>query len=301
MTTDIKACIFDVQHFCTHDGPGIRTTIFFKGCPLSCAWCSNAESQRPEPQLMFFENLCAGCAECARTCPRDAVAMRGGTRPVFERERCDGCGLCASACPREARTLSGRMLGLDELVEEARKDWRYYMQSGGGVTCGGGEPLMQPKALRALLGVLHDDLGYHTCLDTSGFAAWNTLEAMLPVLDLVLLDIKHMDNAEHKRLTGADNGLILANARKLGASGFPVLIRMPLIPGYNDGEGNLENTGSFLMEQGFRNVELMPYHTLGQSKYEALGMAYRHFEGAPRVSEAVEILRRYGLDVAVHE
>lgn len=291
--------LFDMQRFCTHDGPGIRTTLFFKGCPLRCAWCSNPESQRSSPQLLFHAHLCQGCGRCAEVCPHGAVTL-AENRPEFHRERCVNCGTCARVCPHEARILSGRSVALDDVVEFVRQDWRYYMQSSGGVTCSGGEALTQPDFLRALFGRLHDELGYHTCLDTTAHAPWETLESVLPVTDLILLDIKHMDPAEHRRMTGADNTLILNNARKLGAAGFPVLIRVPLIPGFNDTPDNMRALGEFLAENRFHEVELMPYHSFGRSKYQALGRECPAFEGKPDVDGSVERLKAYGLNVFVH-
>ena len=300
MTAPLRGRIFDMQRFCTHDGPGIRTTVFFKGCPLSCAWCSNPESQRPEPQLMTYQHLCISCGRCVPVCPTGASKLaEDGMR--FDRSLCVNCGACAEACLNEARTLSGREVDLQEVVEFVRKDWRYYMESDGGITCSGGEALAQPAFLRGLLTELHDGLGYHTCLDTTAFAPWETLESVLPVTDLILLDIKHMDSAEHHRMTGVDNGLILGNARRLGERQFPVLIRVPLIPGFNDTDGNLNAMGAFLKDCRLEHVEIMPCHTLGRSKYEALGRTPPFFQGRPDVTNAVDTLRRFGLDVLVHQ
>lgn len=289
-----------MQRFCTQDGPGIRTTIFFQGCPLRCAWCSNPESQRAVPQLMFHAHLCRGCGRCAEVCPFGAIVRNEG-HLSFRRERCRGCGACARACPHEARILSGRTVDVDEVVSFARQDWRHYQQSGGGVTCSGGEALAQPDFLSELLTLLHDGLGYHTCLDTTAFAPWETLASVLPVTDLILLDIKHMDGTEHARMTGVDNALILDNARRLGQAAFPTLIRVPLIPGFNDTPDNIRALGAFLTKCRFRDVELMPYHTLGQSKYRALGRDYAFMTGKPDADGSARALREYGLNVLVHD
>lgn len=299
MPTLPQGRVFDGQRFCTQDGPGIRTTIFFKGCPLRCAWCSNPESQTAEPQLMFHEHLCRACGRCAEVCPHGATTRNEG-HLSFHRERCAGCGACARVCPHEARILSGRTVDVDKVVDFVRQDWRYYQQSGGGVTCSGGEALAQPDFLRELLTRLHDGLGYHTCLDTTAFAPWETLASVLPVTDLVLLDIKHMDGAEHKRMTGVDNTLILDNARRLGEAGFPTLIRVPLIPGFNDMPDNIRALGIFLTACRFHDVELMPYHTLGQSKYQALGRGHAPIAGTPDADGSARTLRNFGLNVLVH-
>jgi pyruvate formate lyase activating enzyme len=279
----------------------VRTTVFLKGCPLSCAWCSNPESQRPEPQLLYFKNLCKGCAACARACPRGAMSVADGTL-AFSRDTCTACGACVSACLYEARTLSGRVVTVDEVCDTVREDWRMFMQSGGGITVGGGEALMQPVFLHALLDRLHDGLGYHTCLDTCGFSSWETLRTMLPHLDLILLDIKHMDGARHRAMTGVDNGQILDNARRLGELGFPVLIRVPLIPGFNDDVGNARALGGFLHQAGLSDVELMPYHAYGLTKYAALGREYAMASGlAADVATVVEVLSSFGLHIEVHQ
>lgn len=293
--------IFDIQRFSVHDGPGIRTTIFFKGCPLSCLWCSNPESQNRKPQVMHFANLCKGCAACVEACPQQAIGIEGG-EIVYNRGKCVDCGACVSACLYEARIMSGREATVDELCEIASKDWRYYMQSGGGVTCGGGEALAQPAFLRALLNRLHDDLGYHTCLDTSGFAPWGVLEMLLPYLDLVLLDIKHMSGEIHKRLTGVDNKEILNNARELAKRAIPTIIRIPLITNENDDEQNMHNLGKFLRENSLLDVEVMAYHTYGLNKYGALGKEYPLSERSkPDVRACSAILESYGLRVLVRE
>ncbi len=293
--------IFDIQHFSVHDGPGIRTTIFFKGCPLSCLWCSNPESQNPKPQLMYFSQLCKGCASCVEACSHKAVKIENAALK-YVRDQCVSCGTCASACLYEARTLSGRQMTVQQLCDAVSEDWRFYMQTGGGVTCGGGEPLMQPGFLRSLLIRLHDELGYHTSLDTSGFAPWNVLESLLAHLDLVLLDIKHMDSSVHKKLTGVGNELILHNAQELARRGFPVLTRVPLIPGANDDRLNLNALGQFLSKNNLRDVEVIPYHTYGLNKYKALGIDYAFAQTAkPDCDFCKSILGSYQLKVEIRQ
>ncbi len=296
-----KGWIFDIQRYSVHDGPGIRTTIFFKGCPLSCLWCSNPESQSPKAQILYFKQLCKGCGECIKACTRQAISIADGFLH-FDREKCVSCGACAEACLYGARILSGRLMSVDEICEIVSRDWRIYMQSGGGVTCGGGEALMQPGFLHSLLMKLHEELGYNTCLDTSGYVSWQVFETLLPYLDLVLLDIKHMDPHAHRELTGTDNALILNNARELGKRTFPVLIRVPLIPNENDDSANFHALGNFLRVNCLKDVELMPYHTYGLNKYDALGKEYPLSERpVPDTGSCKETLESYGLSVRIRQ
>ncbi|PKU22059.1 glycyl-radical enzyme activating protein [Telmatospirillum siberiense] len=296
---DTRGVIFDIQHFSLHDGPGVRSTVFFKGCPLSCLWCANPESQRHKAELLYFTSLCTRCGHCVEQCPQDALVL-DGTGIRLDRRRCVGCGACVDLCPQNARTLSGKTMTVSEIAEEVRQHWRIFMQSGGGVTFGGGEVLAQPAFLGALLRHLHDEVGFHTCIDTSGYAPWPTLEALLPHIDLILLDLKHMDGALHAGATGKPNDWILHNARTLGRRGFPVVVRLPLIPDFNDTESNLDALGTFMNEAGLPSIEVLPYHDFGVSKYEALGKSYQiHSTSKPRLDRAKDILNRYGLDVSV--
>lgn len=295
-----RGLIFDIQHYCLHDGPGVRSTVFLKGCPLSCRWCSNPESQSGRPQLLFYENLCVRCGACAAACPNQALSL-DGNGPAMDRARCTACGQCVPACLQNARALSGRSVTVEEVCDEVRQHWRIFMQSGGGVTCGGGEALAQPAFLRALLARLHTGLGFHTCLDTCGYAPWEVLRDMLPQLDLILLDIKHMTGSRHQEATGADNGPILRNARELGRVGFPVLVRLPLVPGFNDDEENLESLAAFMRENGLGRIEIMPYHELGRSKYAALGKdCWAPPDKRPATERAEAILANHGLETLVH-
>jgi pyruvate formate lyase activating enzyme len=300
MRGDIQGIVFDIQHFSLHDGPGVRSTIFLKGCPLSCWWCGNPESQSHKPQLLFFRHLCTGCGECAVQCPRQA--MRPDEQGfVMRHEHCSACGQCVPFCRQGARALSGKVLSVKEVCDTVRRHWRIFQTSGGGVTISGGEALSQMEFLAGLVETLHEDLGLHTCLDSCGHAPWTALERMLPFLDMALLDIKHMDGNEHERGTGIDNRMILENARHLARSRIPVVVRLPLIPGFNDDSGNIAALGAFLQEIGLRDVEIMPYHTLGLTKYAALGRQYAFApEARPKVEESVSDLQRYGLKVSVH-
>lgn len=300
MMSERSGIVFDIQHYCLHDGPGIRSTVFLKGCPLTCRWCSNPESQSRHAQILFYRNLCVGCGACVAACPDQALSMEeDGVH--MRRDLCTACGHCVPVCLRNARTVSGRVMTTEEVCTEVRQHWKIFMQSGGGVTCGGGEALAQPGFLLSLLIRLHDELGFHTCLDTSGYAPWKTLHGMLPYLDLILLDIKHMESSMHEKATGKGNECILRNAKELGRLGFPVVVRLPLIPRFNDTESNLHALGAFLKETGMNAVEILPYHGFGISKYDALEKIYSPLAtGEPETERAVSVLHGYGLDVRVH-
>ncbi|KAI95522.1 glycyl radical-activating protein [Rhodomicrobium udaipurense JA643] len=291
--------VFDIQHFSVHDGPGVRSTVFLKGCPLTCRWCSNPESQRHQPELLHFGELCTLCGICVEECPNDALAIAGDELRRDE-AACKLCGLCVSVCPQDARQLSGHRMTVEEVSTEVRQHWRIFMQSGGGVTLSGGEVLAQPAFAGALLSALHDDLGFHTCVDTTGFLPWENFERLLPAIDLILLDLKHMDDARHREATGIGNARILENARRLGERGFPVIVRLPLISAYNDTDENLHALGAFMKKANLGMLEILPYHEFGVSKYSALGKTYTVLSRkVPRSDTAADILGSYGLDVTV--
>jgi len=300
MANNDSGMIFDIQHFSLHDGPGVRSTIFFKGCPLSCKWCSNPESQQHLPQILYFQNICTLCRTCIASCPHGALSSDAESIKR-DNDLCQTCGQCIPGCKSKARVLSGHPDSVNEICSEVREHWRIFMHSGGGITCSGGEPLSQPAFLQGLLAKLHDELGFHTCLDTSGYAPWKTLKSMLPHLDMILLDIKHMDNSAHQEGTGVSNVPILQNAIELGKLKFPVTIRLPLIPQFNDNLNNLEQMGAFLTENGISSVEIMPYHEFGLSKYNALHMDYQApASSPPATSIATKTLEKFKLNVTVH-
>lgn len=299
-TNSDSGFIFDIQHFSLHDGPGVRSTVFFKGCPLSCKWCSNPESQCHAPQILYYRNLCAACGACVDACPQSALSLKDDIVQK-QNDQCLTCGQCAQVCRTQSRALSGRQISAQEICSEVREHWKIFMQSGGGVTCSGGEALAQPSFLKQLLTMLHEEVGFHTCLDTTGYTRWEVLEDLLPQLDLILLDIKHMDDSAHKKGTGVSNGSILNNAGKLGKLKFPVIVRFPLIPRFNDQSSNIEQMGKFLKENGLHTVEIMPYHQFGLSKYNALQMDYQGpLSNIPETSMVVKTLKKFDLDVSVH-
>lgn len=259
-----EGVVFDVQRWSTEDGPGIRTTVFFKGCPLRCAWCSNPESWSPRPELGVFPDRCRHCGACVSACSRGAAGPAS-----VERQACEACGFCASTCPYGARQFLGQRRTAAELLAQVERDRVFHRRSGGGVTFSGGEATAQPALLRALAEYLHAQ-GVHLTLETCGHFDWEANEGALHGMDLVYLDLKHMDEAEHRRWTGVGTALIHANARRLREADLPVVLRFPLLPGINDDSLNLERTAAFARDLGFP-LEVLPYHALGVAKHACVG------------------------------
>lgn len=276
---------FNVQRFSTEDGPGIRTTVFLKGCPLRCAWCHNPEGLEPHPDLVWYDVRCIAARECLRACPRNALELTpAGMR--IERAVCDGCGACAAACPAGALEVIGQRWGVDELLAEVRKDQVFYETSGGGVTFSGGEPLVQADFLAALLPRCKE-AGLHVALDTCGALPWERYERVLPWVDLVLYDLKVMDPERHRAATGVPNERILDNAAGLAARGLPIWVRTPVIPGYTADLENIRAIGEFIRQQlpTVERWDLLAYTNLGRPKYHRLGRPYA-LEHAPLLTRA---------------
>ena len=268
---EAKGLIFDIQRFSLHDGPGIRTTVFFKGCPLSCVWCHNPESRSDRPEIAFYKAKCIGCGRCVEVCTSNAVS-RDGER--VDRAKCRVCGECVRACPSEALQMAGRVVAVSDVLGTAMRDQPFYEKSAGGVTLSGGEPLHQYEFSYSLLEAFKDH-GLHTAVETCGLGPWERIAGLLPLTDLFLYDIKVMDPAKHQELCKADNSTILDNARKLAAKDVEIIFRTPIIPGLNDTPDDLRRLGEFILSlPGERKLELMPYHRIGSGKYEALGMQY---------------------------
>jgi pyruvate formate lyase activating enzyme len=297
--------VWDIRRYTLHDGPGIRTTVFLKGCPLACLWCANPEAQSPEPELLWVRERCLACDLCRNICPHWAISRDEAGEPRFDRDVCDLCGVCAMRCPAEAMILSGRQMSVDEVMQEVMRDERFHARSGGGLTLSGGEPLAQPAFAAALLERYKvEERGRHTAVETSGHAPWEALAALVPFTDVFLYDVKHMDPDEHRRLTGAGNALILANAARLADSGAELVIRLPLVPGCNDGDGNLRRTAGFARSLArVSRVDILPYHRLGEPKYERLGrrcpLAGTPAAGGETIARARAILDAAGLEVRV--
>lgn len=307
MRGTLRALVFNVQRYSIHDGPGIRTTLFLKGCPLHCLWCHNPEAMSGRIEFGFFPERCIGCLECTRACPHGVHGVDEDGRRVVKRELCVGEGLCAEVCYAEALERLGYYLTLDEAVARVERDLPFYQTSGGGVTISGGEPLRQPEFTTAFLARCKER-GLHTALDTCGYAPWPALEAAARHADLVLYDLKHVESAAHRTLTGVPNELILDNlARLLALDGRgEVWVRYPFIPGLNDQPETYRAMGELLgklTEGGARGrlrVDILPYHQLGQSKYLKLGRAYALDGLQPPERSAMEaaaaVLASFGLD-----
>lgn len=266
-----KGVIFNIQRYSIHDGPGIRTTVFLKGCPLRCLTCQNPESQTIRPELFFNADRCRGCGECVQVCPEGAIDLLEG-RSRTNRVLCNGSGKCVEVCPNEARSLMGRYITAAEAFREAAADDIFYRRSGGGVTLSGGEALFQPRFAMDILRLCRK-ASIHTTLDTCGYAKWDTARKVLEYVDLVLYDLKHMDPVEHEKFTGVSNELIIENARKIHHElHIPLQIRVPIIPGCNDSIENIEATAEFIATEldSSIKVNLLPYHRLGETKYERL-------------------------------
>jgi len=294
--------IFDIQRFSINDGPGIRTTVFFKGCPLRCVWCDNPESQEQFPQLLYFESLCTKCYHCVEVCPAGASKIGSDGSIEIDRELCQGCGRCVEACLAEARVISGKTMSVEEVVEIVRKDELFYRNSGGGVTASGGEPTYQPEFLKQLFRECQR-YGIHTTLDTCGYVTWKVLEGILDYVDLVYYDLKHMDAGRHRELVGVGNKRILDNARRISQSGKPMVVRVPLIPGYNDSEENIKAMADFVRKIKVERLDIIPFHQLGSKKYERLGMTYKLGGLRPYQEEEIQafeaIFQSYGLEVSI--
>lgn len=277
-----EGTVFDIQRYSLHDGPGVRTIVFLKGCPLRCRWCSNPESQSVDPQLFFRASACIKCGACKPVCPVQALASEN---PGFvDRSKCVGCGRCAEVCPTDALTLTGKRMSVGQILQELKKDATHYRRSGGGVTLSGGEPLMQGAFARELLKACHAE-GWNTAMETTGCAAPEVVTDVIPHVDHVLMDLKSIDPDVHRANTGVDNRLILENALRIAGLTHTV-VRVPVIPGVNDNETAIDHIGTFATYMtGVDTVHLLPYHSFGENKYTMLGRDYP-MDGVPDLKPA---------------
>jgi pyruvate formate lyase activating enzyme len=293
--------VFDIRKFSIHDGPGIRTTVFLKGCPLQCAWCHNPESQSAEPELIMRPGRCLRCGACVEACPEDAIKLETGG-PSTDLSRCERCGLCVDACFTGARELAGRELSVAQVMEVIGRDRPFYDESGGGATFSGGEPLLQPEFLEELLNSCRAQ-EIHTALDTCGYAPWVVLDRIHDYVDLFLYDIKTLDDDQHRALTGVSNRVILENLWALSERGHKIIVRVPLIPGINDGDDNIRRTGALAASLPTpAQVELLPYHRIGVEKYGHTARQYAlanvHPPSLERMAEISRVLKdEFGLHI----
>jgi len=292
-----------IQKYSTKDGPGIRSTVFMKGCPLGCLWCSNPELIRPTPDLLYTREKCARCGDCIQVCPRNALSFGADGFIRVDRALCDGCGACVPVCPQGALELIGKLMGVDEVLQELLKDRVFYQTSGGGVTFSGGEPLLQSGFVARCAARLQAEQ-VHVALDTAGYVTWSRFEEVLPVIDLVLFDLKFADPQQHRLYTGRDNELILANLRLLAQHEVPLFVRLVMVPGINDSQPQIRARMDLLAGLGnVQQVDILAYHRFGEGKYARLGLDYPlaglQEYPAERLQEIRALVESYGIPVTL--
>lgn len=297
---EAKGIVFNMQRFSVHDGPGIRTIVFLKGCPLRCTWCSNPESQTLNPVIMYQPEECIHCGRCLLVCKHGALSP--DNPGLVDRSKCKGCGECAAVCPTGALTLKGKAMTVTEVIKELKKDATAFRRSGGGVTISGGEGLVQHEFTTQLLRACHAQ-GWNTAIETTGYASPEIVEKVIPHVDLVLMDIKSMNGEKHKEQCGVDNQLILDNAKRISQISKTV-VRVPVIPGFNYTKEDIDAIAAFVKTlNGVTTLHLLPYHSLGSNKYELLGREYGMGSQAnlhaEDVKELKEIVQRHGLDCVI--
>lgn len=293
--------IINIQKYCVHDGPGIRTTVFFKGCPLRCWWCHNPESHNPKHEIMFFQERCSSCGVCVKRCPENAIEIKDSA-PVWDEKKCRLCGKCTDFCPNNAREYVGQDITPEELMKEIVKDMVFYEESGGGVTFSGGEPLLHADFLSVVLKSCKEK-GINTAIETSGYAPWESFEKILDKVDLFLYDLKLMDNEKHKKYMGVGNEVILSNLKKLSSRGANIFARMPIIAGVNDDEEYINEAIKFLSDIKPLQVNLLPYHKMGMDKYRRLNKDYKlsgmEKPSDERLAEIVDKFNKSGIKTRI--
>ena len=295
--------ISTVQKYSTKDGPGIRNTVFMKGCPLGCLWCSNPELIRPLPDLLYAREKCEQCGTCIETCPHDALSFGADGFIEVDRLKCAACGDCVAVCPQSALELAGKYVTVDELVAELLKDKVFYQTSNGGVTFSGGEPLWQAGFVASVAKRMKEE-GIPTALDTAGDVGWCRFEEVLPYIDLVLYDIKTADHELHRRLTGRENDIIVMNAKLLAERNVPMHVRLVLVPGLNDNPDEIKARMDIVAElSSVQQVDLLPYHRYGVGKYARLGLDYPladlpEYE-EEQLAEIEDLVKTYGIKTTI--
>lgn len=297
-----SAVITNIQGYSIHDGPGIRTAVFIKGCPLRCQWCANPENLSGKIQVGFFEKLCNSCGKCLSVCPNGAISLKRQSH--IDLEKCTRCGKCVDNCYYDAMVRYGEEKTASEVFDKVKRDKMFYDTSGGGVTVSGGEPLTKPNFVYELFNLCHD-AGINTCIETCAYVPFDAIKTVIPVTDFFIFDLKIIDTEKHLQYTGVPNDLILSNARFLAESGAKILFRQPIISGISNSKENVLETVEFLKSLGRADIgiQLMPYHRMGVSKYKALQMLYRleHLPGmnGNEIAEIEELYRQNGINCTV--
>jgi pyruvate formate lyase activating enzyme len=285
MKKPAQMIIFDIQRFSLHDGPGVRTTIFFKGCTLACLWCQNPESHKMAPEMAFYAEQCLGCFKCEKVCPSKAILPDAEKR--IDRSICNACGLCVEVCPSGAIRLIGKMWSVQELAEEVSRDADFFTESGGGITLSGGEPMLHGNFTSELCLMLKKQ-NLHIVMETAGNVKPELYDSISSLIDLYYYDIKHTDRNKHRALTGADNDLIIRNFIHLAETGCNVQPRMPVIPGTNDDEINIRSTARLIRGAGLSSIHCLPWHALGNSKLIRINSTSRPFEATVKDKDYME-------------
>ena len=286
---EMEGVLFNIQRYSLHDGPGIRTIPFFKGCPLSCKWCSNPESQRPQPELIFKKSDCIRCGKCIEACKQQALSVSNAF--FIDRERCIQCGKCTQVCPTQALEMKGKRMTVADVMRELQKEENLYRRSGGGITLSGGEPLAQPDFARELLKACKEK-GWHTAMETTGFTTPEVIADVFPYVDLALTDIKAINPAIHLANTGIENSQILENLLRISFL-TKTIVRIPVIPGVNDNPEEIHNIAEFArLMSNVDTLHLLPYHSFGENKYGLLGRIYPMGEADSIAESKMELLKR---------
>ncbi|MFC2060653.1 glycyl-radical enzyme activating protein [Chloroflexota bacterium] len=305
MPDELTGLISNIQRFAIHDGPGIRTLVFMKGCPLRCLWCDNPETQENEPRVSYTSSRCIRCGKCAEVCPSGAIVLLSSGRPKTNYRLCQNCGKCIQVCFSGARRIVGKHVTIEELLAEIARDSVFYRNSGGGLTVGGGEPCRQANFVSQLLRRAKEEYYLHTAIETSGLTSIDNLKQVIQYTDLVYYDIKHMDNAKHQQLTRSSNGLILGNLERIASEKSPIIVRVPTVTCLTDSAQNVRAIADFVKRLGSNilRIELLPYHSYGASKYAQLGRRYNLKNVEPPSEEHMttlkEIVESCGLRVQI--